>query len=186
MAQRDPRWLHSNVRLDGAVDAAMLQSFLDQRDRALAGADPIVLELFTNGGDADVGRRIALEIRLCRDLHGRETIFVGKTTVYSAGVTIMAAFPAAQRFLTRDTMLLIHERRLDREMRLTGSLRANLPRVRALLAELEAGIALEEQGFRDLVAGSGVALDEVKALAGQGWYLAATEAAERGLVAGLF
>jgi ATP-dependent Clp protease, protease subunit len=186
MTERDPRRLRSNIRLDGTVDMAMLQSFLEQRERALAGADPIVIELFTNGGDADVGRRIALETRLCRDLHGRETIFIGKTTVYSAGVTIMAAVPAAQRFLTRDTVLLIHERRLEKDVRFSGPLRANLTLARSLLAELEAGIALEDEGFRDLAAGSGVAPDEVKARAGQGWYLTATEAAERGLVAGLF
>jgi hypothetical protein len=53
----------------------------------------VVLELTTEGGDADGARRMALEIRLCREWHNRDTYFVGKTVVMSAGITIMAAFP---------------------------------------------------------------------------------------------
>lgn len=64
----------------------------------------------TSGEDADIGRRLALEIRLLQQ-HGKgEVYFLGKSLVYSAGVTFMAAFPAAHRFLASDCALLIHER----------------------------------------------------------------------------
>jgi hypothetical protein len=45
----------------------------------------------------DIALRIAIEIRLCRDWYPRRTYFVGKTIVYSAGITIMSAFLRASR-----------------------------------------------------------------------------------------
>jgi ATP-dependent protease ClpP protease subunit len=37
---------------------------------------------------------------------------LGRTIVYSAGVTIMAAFPRADRWLSLDTRVMIHRRQL--------------------------------------------------------------------------
>ncbi len=43
-------------------------------------------------------------------------------------------------------------------------------------------MAIEEEGFRDLVAGSGIAFEEVQQKAPSNWYIEANEARERGLV----
>ena len=104
-----------NVRVYGTIGEGTVWSVLDQLDKVRRSDAPIVFELTTPGGDPDAARRIGLEIRLCREWHGRETFFVGKTDVMSAGITIMAAFPRDRRFLTRDTQLLVHERRMERE-----------------------------------------------------------------------
>ena len=45
----------------------------------------MLAELPPNGGDADLGRRIAQELRLWQEKDGRELWFLGKTYLFSAG-----------------------------------------------------------------------------------------------------
>ena len=179
-------------RLFGNVDKEMLQSFFAQLDAARDAPGPLLLEMTTEGGEADIGRRMALEVRLLREARaGRDgddarVCFLGKTIVYSAGVTVMSAFPAADRWLTRDTVLLIHERKLDKTVHFAGPLRAVLAVARDLVAELENGERLERDGFADLVRGSDVGMDELMGHAlTANWYVDAAEALGRGLVTGL-
>jgi ATP-dependent protease ClpP protease subunit len=179
------RLISPQIRLYGSVDETMFGDFLRQLDAALKGEDPVILELTTSGGEADMGRRIALQIRLCRQYLKREMIFVGTTTVYSAGVTIMAAFPNTHRYLARDTALLIHGRRTEKEELQGGPLLAVLQVARSKVAELEKGIQLEQQGFSELIAGSDVSGEEIHRCAETNWYLTADEALKRRLVAGL-
>ena len=61
--------------------------------------------------------------------------FLGKTLVASA-VTFMAAFPRDRRWLTRDTTLLIHGRRMMCNAHLEGPLGS----CRRVLEEIIAGI----------------------------------------------
>jgi len=173
------------VRLNGPVDEAMLRTFLDAMAAAEGGEGPLVLELTTNGGDADVGRRIATDVRLFRERTGRRTIFLGKAIVYSAGVTILSAFPQKDRWLAHGTMLLIHCRQLNRQLQLEGPLKVARLRVEALLEEIDAGLEVEEADFDALVAGSRVPISELVERAQSGWYVRADEALERKLVAGL-
>ncbi|HEY8571949.1 ATP-dependent Clp protease proteolytic subunit [Phenylobacterium sp.] len=171
------------VRLAGSVDDAMLQTFLGALDAA--EGDPLVVEITTPGGDADVGRRIATEIRLLRERTGRRVIVFGKATVYSAGVTVLGSVPPADRWLARGTMLLIHGRSLTQTVELDGPLDAVRQRLEVLLAECEAGLRLEREGFEALVAGSRVPLDEVIRRSRNNWYLDADEALSRGLIGGV-
>ena len=182
----------ATIRLFGKVDADMLRSFFGQLDALRDAPGPLVLELTTEGGDADIGRRLALEARLLREARAARggddgrVCFLGKTIVYSAGVTVMSAFPVADRWLTADASLLIHERKLDKTVHLSGPLRAVVAVTRDLLAEIENGQRIERDGFADLVRGSGIDLDELmRHAATANWYLSAEEALERGLVAGL-
>jgi hypothetical protein len=178
--------LRPAIRLTGSVDETMLQRLLDGLEQVPPGPEPVVLELFTMGGDAEIGRRMALEVRLARlRLGDRPFLFLGKTAVQSAGVTMMAAFPRASRFLSRDAVLLVHGRRVDRQISLSGQLRAAEQAVRMVLAEIEAGIALEQEGFRELIEGSTVTLNDLHQRAAAGWYLRAEEVLRLGLVAGL-
>ncbi|UVC12500.1 hypothetical protein IHQ71_30120 (plasmid) [Rhizobium sp. TH2] len=57
------------------------------------------MEINTDGGDADAARRIALEIKLFRSHSGQQAYCVGKSNIYSAGVTILAAFAPENRFV---------------------------------------------------------------------------------------
>jgi ATP-dependent protease ClpP protease subunit len=173
------------VRLHGEVGDPMLQSFLDGLLAAEEEEGPLVLELTTTGGDADVGLRIATDLRLFRERTGRPTLVFGKTVVYSAGVSILAGAPREDRWLARGTMLLIHGRQLTQTLQLSGSLSLARQRAAVLLAEIDAGLVLERQGFEALIAGSDVGLDELTARAGANWYLSAEEALARGLIAGL-
>ena len=125
------------MRLYGLIDDNAVRNFLQDIDKVRGSDAPLVMELTTEGGDAEGGRRIALEVRLLREQFGKETFFMGKTVVMSAGATVMAAFPRDHRFLTRDTVLLIHERRMQKSLDLNGPLRGNIQIVREMLAQLQ-------------------------------------------------
>ena len=163
----------------------MLRAFLAGLDAAEDGTGPLVLELTTFGGDADLARRMASDVQLFRERTGRRTIFFGRTTIYSSGVTVMGAFPRSDRWLTRDATLLVHGRSLARTLELSGALALERPKVLAVLSEIDAGLALEREDFERVIEGSRIALSEVLERAPSNWYLRAPEALARGLVAGL-
>lgn len=163
----------------------MLGAFLHALGDSGQPGDPLVLELTTTGGDAEVGRRLAGDIHELRSLADRQTLFYGKAAVYSAGVTIMSGFPRADRWLAQGTMLLIHGRQLEKSVCLKGPLRAERVKVEALLSEIDAGLALQEHDFRRLIEGSDVTLEELLDRAQDGWYVPAEEALARGLIGGI-
>ena len=178
--------LAPQVSLLGTVDDQMVRSMLDQLAEVPDGDDPVTLEVTTLGGDAEMGRRAMLEVDLARErLKPRRFVFLGKSVVYSAGVTMMAGFPREDRFLASDAMLLIHCRQLDEDLKLSGPIRSSLPKLRAKCHEIETGIELEEEGFRRLIEGSEVTMDELLEKALYNWYVPAEEALELGLVAGI-
>src|ERR1700757_3566244 len=116
------RLARPTIRLSGSVGHPMVASFFDQLFPVLDVEGSILIELFTDGGDAEIGRRLAEAVRLLRREHARDVWFLGKTLVASAGVTVMAAFPKYKRWLTRDTALLIHGRRMLKSLHLEGPL----------------------------------------------------------------
>src|ERR1700757_1204755 len=79
------RLARPTVRLSGPVGHLMVASFLDQLLPVLEIEGSILIELFTDGGDAEIGRRLAEEVRLLRREHGRGILFLGKHLVASAG-----------------------------------------------------------------------------------------------------
>ncbi|MDY6923271.1 MAG: peptidase S14 [Pseudomonadota bacterium] len=173
------------VSLHGSVDDAMLAIWLDAVATARNGTGPLVLELSTTGGDAEVGRRMAEDVRLFRERTGRRALFLGRTTVYSAGVTIMSGFQRSDRWLSRDTALMIHGRKLQKTLDVDGPLRFERPRVEALLAQIDEGLRIERSGFEQLIEGSDVALEELERQTIGDWYLTGEQALERRLIAGL-
>lgn len=174
-----------HIRLDGNVGDEMLHAFRDGLAAVEGDEGPVVVELFTFGGDADTGRLIATEIRLFRERTDRRVLFFGKAVVYSAGVTIMAAIPREDRWLSRGSSLLIHCRSLNKSLQLDGPLAGERVRLEAVLAEIDVGLKLEEEGFRELIAGSSLGLDELIERARSNWYLDADEALARGLIGGV-
>jgi ATP-dependent protease ClpP protease subunit len=177
--------LEPEISLFGCVDDQLFWSFKSQLKKALAVPGEIVLELSTTGGDAETARRIALELRLCQELRGRKLVFLGKSFIYSAGITIMSGFAKENRYLSRDCHLLIHSRRLDKHVHYTGPLSSNVQVAEEVLMELKSGLELEREGFQHLARGSNVSLEEIQRRAAKNWYLRAPEAVKLGLVHGL-
>lgn len=177
--------LRPDVRLFGAVDEKMLGEFF--RQQADVPPDkPVVIELSTSGGDADMGRRIGQEVRLWQEKEAREVFFLGKTFVFSAGVTVMAAVKRSHRFLTNDCELLVHERKMKKRIHLEGALRGCRSAIQDVLAEIESGQRLEHEGFAQLVVGTKLTADDVASkVMNQDWYMTAHQALEMGLVAGV-
>lgn len=178
---RYPLLATPHVHLHGPVDHAMYESFRQQ----LAGAPQqgtLVVAISTLGGDPEVARLMGDELRLLREFANREILFLGKVAVYSAGATFMAAFPVDKRFLTKGTRLMVHERIMTSTIQLSGPLKSLTATLKAKLHEIEHSIAIEEEGFRDLVAGSDIAFDEVQRRAPSNWYIEAEEARDKGLV----
>jgi ATP-dependent protease ClpP protease subunit len=177
--------LKPNVCLYGPIDDAAVRDCLKQLETVRQSDDPLVLELTTEGGDAEGGRRIALEIRLFRQFHDRETFFIGKTVVMSAGATIMAAFPRTHRYLTQDTVLLIHERRMQKSLDLNGPIKGNIQIVREMLAQLETAEQIERDGFAEFAEGSQLTPEDMYRRATENCYLTAREALDLELIAGV-
>lgn len=163
----------------------MLAEFFRQ-SAAVGSGKPVTLELSTSGGDADIGRRIAHELRDWQHRLDREVYFVGKTFVYSAGVTIMAAVRADHRYLSADCEVLIHERKITKTLHLEGALRGCRTAIQDVLAEIDSGQRLERAGFAELVEGTPLNVDDVLAkVLERDWYLDAQQAVSVGLVAGV-
>jgi ATP-dependent Clp protease, protease subunit len=180
-----PALLDPRVRLIGDVDYELVRNLVRQLGDVPEGLDEVAIELTTPGGDADLARRMVHEIEWWQARRRSRLLFLGVSQVHSAGVTFMAAFPPEHRYLTRDTILLIHGRRLERRIELSGPLRGTLAHLRSLTHQVELGIALEEEGFEQLIRGSDIGFDEIVHHSRFNWYLRAEEAFERGLVAGL-
>ena len=176
----------ADISLVGTVDEAMACKLRDSLNKAEPGGDALTIDMTTLGGDPEMARRMIVEVDAARArLKGRRLVFVGKTVVYSAGCTFMAAFPPEDRYLTTDTTLLIHCRQLKQTMELDGPIRSHLPKLEAMIHQLETGIELEEDNFKRLIAGTDVQMDELLEKALYNWYVPAKEACERGLVAGI-
>lgn len=172
-----------NVRINDLIDNKMLATFLAELADVRAGGQDLVMELNTAGGDAEVSRRIAQEIRLFSAHSGRSASCVGKTYVYSAGVNILAAFRKSRRYLTEDTILLIHERQLDNvSLVLSGPLASAMQMVHEELSLLETSQKLEDQGFSELVEGSRLTLEELRECIRENCYMTAQECVDHGLV----
>ena len=177
---------HADISLLGDVNAEMARQLIDGL-RNPPASSTITIELSTVGGDAEIARRMVLEIDEARArLASQRLIFLGKSTVYSAGVTIMSAFPRDDRFLSSDAILLIHSRQLEKDIKLSGPIGESLPKLQAISHEIETGMQLEQEGFERLIAGSLVSLAEVQKRAPGNWYLRSQEALDKRLVGGIF
>ena len=172
-----------NIRINEPIENKTLIDFLDHLSSVRTSGQDLILELNTIGGDADVARRIALEIRLFARHSGRTASCVGKTYVYSAGVTILAAFRKERRYLTEDAILLVHERRSENlEINLSGPLASSIQIVKETLSLLETGQKLETEGFAELVGGSRLTVDGLLKCIRANCYMTAKECLERGLI----
>ena len=171
-----------SVLLSGPVDYDMYRSF-----RAGLDAAPqdglVVIELSTLGGDPEVARMMGEDVRFHSELASeRRFVFLGKAAIYSAGTTFMSFFARENRYLTRGTRLMVHERKMSKQLAIEGPLTTCIPTLKAALHEIEASIAIQNEGFRNLVEGSSVTIEKVLEKAPSNWYIEAQEAKALGLV----
>lgn len=173
------------VQLVGDVDYAMYERFRQQLAQA-PSSGLVVVEVTTLGGDPEVARLMGEDIRYESEVRPeRRLVFLGKAAVYSAGATFMSFFATENRYLARGARLMIHERKLDKTTHLLGPLTTCVASVKALLHEIEHSIAIQNEGFENLVRGSRVTLEEVLRRAPENWYIEAQEAHSLGLVQGV-
>lgn len=174
------------ILLSGPVDYDMYRDFRAKLETALAdtpGDGRIHVELSTLGGDPEVARMMGEDIRFHSDLvPERRFVFLGKAAIYSAGTTFMSFFAIENRYLTRGTRLMIHERKMSKSLRVEGPLTSCIASVKALLHEIESSIEIQNEGFENLVRGSKVTMAQVLEKAPANWYIEANEAADLGLV----
>jgi ATP-dependent protease ClpP protease subunit len=170
------------IMLSGPVDDDMYKSFREQFAKATSSA-LVVVELSTLGGDPEVARMMGEDIRFHTELSpDRRFVFLGKAAIYSAGTTFMSFFSRGNRYVTRGSRLMIHERKLSKTLTIDGSLTMCLATVRATLNEIKCSIAIQNEGFENLVRGSQVTIEEVLEKAPNNWYVEAEDAKRLGLV----
>jgi hypothetical protein len=97
----------------------------------------------------------------------------------------MSFFTRENRYLTRGTRLMIHERKLSKTLQIEGPLTTCIALVQATLNEIQASIAIQNEGFENLIRGSQVTMDEVLQKAPSNWYIEANEATALGLIEGV-
>jgi ATP-dependent protease ClpP protease subunit len=170
------------VLLSGEVDYDMYTEFRRMFDAA-GDRQLVVIELSTLGGDPEVARMMGEDVRFHSDLAPeRRFVFLGKAAIYSAGTTFMSFFKRENRYLSRGARLMIHERKMAKELHIQGPLTMCVATVKATLHEIEESIRIQNEGFENLIRGSSVGMDEVLKKAPQNWYLDADEAKRLGLV----
>lgn len=175
-------FLNPPILLAGAVDYNMYQSFRSQFLSA-PQEGTIVIELTTLGGDPEVARMMGEDVRFHSELQpNRRLVFLGKAAIYSAGTTFMSFFAPENRYLTRGARLLVHERQLSKTIDLAGPLTLCLTELKATINEIQTSIAIQEEGFANLISGSSVTLDQVREGAVTNWYVEAEEARALGLI----
>jgi ATP-dependent protease ClpP protease subunit len=176
----------ADISLVGTVDETMAEKLRTGLIEAAEGDSPLTIDMTTLGGDPEMARRMIVEVDAARErMKDRRLVFIGKTVVYSAGCTFMAAFPPADRYLTADATLLIHCRQLQQTIELDGPIRAHLPKLHSMIHQFETGIEMEKENFERLVEGSDIGMDELLEKALYNWYVPASDAHKRGLVAGV-
>ncbi|VWX54258.1 peptidase S14 [Novosphingobium sp. 9U] len=178
-------FLNPAILLSGTVDYQMYGNFRQQLANAPTSG-LIVVELTTLGGDPEVARIMGEDVRFHSEVTPeRRFVFLGKAAVYSAGTTFMSFFTRENRYLTRGTRVMIHERKMNSQVHVEGPLTTCIASLQATLNEINESIAIQNEGFENLIRGSQVAMDEVLQKAPSNWYVEAREALERGLIAGI-
>lgn len=174
---RDPA-----IILSGPIDYAMYNRFREGLE-SHSNQNLVVIALSTLGGDPEVARIMGEDVRFHSELDpARHFVFLGKAAIYSAGTTFMSFFARDNRYLSRGTRLMIHERKLDKQLHIDGPLTSCVATVQATLNEINASIAIQNEGFENLVRGSSVTMDELLKQAPHNWYIEAQEAKSLGLV----
>ena len=170
------------ILLSGVVDYSMYLNFRQQFENA-ASKDLVIIELSTLGGDPEVARMMGEDIRFASEMEPqRRFVFLGKAAIYSAGTTFMSFFARENRYLTRGSRLMIHERKLTRKLHIEGPLTTCLASVQGTINEIQCSIEIQNEGFQNLINGSSVTLEQVIERAPSNWYVEAQEALRLGLV----
>lgn len=172
------------ILLSGSVDYQMYADFRSKLDAA-PQEGTVVVELSTLGGDPEVARMMGEDVRFHSSLEPRRLVFLGKAAVYSAGTTFMSFFAQENRYLTRGTRLMIHERKMDKQIHVQGPLTTCIAGLEATLNEIRESIAIQNEGFENLIRGSQVSMEEVLKRAPANWYVEAQEALRLGLISGV-
>ena len=87
--------------------------------------------------------------------------------------------------MTDDAVLLVHERRLKKEVKFDGPMRNNIETAEELLAQFRNAQMIEKRDYAALSKGSNIDADEVIKRAMSNWYVTADEAKKLGFIEGI-
>lgn len=144
-----PLLAEPHIRLFGTIDEALYKKFRDELEAA-TNKENIVISLCTLGGNPEIARAMGDDIRLLKKFNETNAIFLGKQAVYSAGATFMSFFERKNRFLTKGTRLMIHERQLAQTITLNGPLSSCIATLEAKLNEVKQSIEIENEALPPL------------------------------------
>jgi hypothetical protein len=74
---------------------------------------------------------------------------------------------------------------MSKQLAIEGPPTTCIATLQATLHEIEASIAIQNEGFENLIRGSSVEMDDLLAKAPSNWYIEANEALDLGLIAGV-
>lgn len=103
----------SSISLNGEVNAGMA-TLLDQELRKQptgTNQEPLIIVISSLGGSVPFGESIAERIRIYNQLRTIHIVAVGR--IGSAATLFPLAVPRAQRFLTRNTIVNLHQFTID-------------------------------------------------------------------------
>jgi hypothetical protein len=80
---------------------------------------------------------------------------------------------------------MIHERKMAKDVHVEGPLTTCIASLEATLNEIRESIAIQNEGFENLIRGSKVTMDDVLQRAPSNWYVEADDAFELGLISGI-
>ena len=117
-----PDFRNPAISLSGTVGDEMYREFREHLTAA-PKSGLVVVELSTLAGDPEIARMMGEDVRYRSEAEPeRRFVFLGKAAIYSAGTTFMSFFALRNRYLTRGTRLMIHERKLNKTLRIDGPL----------------------------------------------------------------
>jgi hypothetical protein len=87
------------------------------------------------------------------DVQLASTLFGSNVEPETLLTLCMSFFARQNRYLARGTRLMIHERKLSKKLVIDGPLTTCVAVVKATLNEIECSIAIQNEGFQNLVLG---------------------------------
>ena len=134
------------IALSGVVDYEMYTKFRAQFDNA-SNKSIVVIGPSTLGGDPEV--MMGEDVGFASETEpAKRFVFLAKAAIYSAGVTFMSFFARENRYLTRGTRLMIHERKLSKKLVIDGPPTTRVAVVRTTLNEARAPSQFRMRAFK--------------------------------------
>jgi len=179
------------MSLSGYTDDAMIKSFDTQlqkytdeeKNKEEKDRRPICIFLTSSGGPNDSARGLCERIRLLGKLS--DLTIVGIGSVMSNGVNMLLTVSRDKRYITRDTVVMIHQTRGQYDVHLPGPFSANTEIINELNTNHKHCKADYVLMCRKIASATGQDLSKIKSLVRTGHYMYGQEAVDQGFACAL-